>query len=124
MAWLLRRQHNLSFQIVERNVNIAPYPCNCCLVCGAHDGSGDCLDHMGDESMKLMTFPVKVENDEVFLDLPPVSELDQVKCDSSGVCPNFAALACGGSSADGSSRGRCLFCVRLGKKPPKTESVQ
>lgn len=29
--------------------------------------------------MKLLTFPVKVENDEVFLDLPPTAELDQVQ---------------------------------------------
>lgn len=46
--------------------------------------SGDCLDHMGDDSMKLITFPVKVENDEVFLELPPTSELDQVRAEASG----------------------------------------
>lgn len=28
--------------------------------------------------MKLLTFPVKVEDGSVFLDLPPISELDQV----------------------------------------------
>lgn len=40
--------------------------------------SGECLDHMEDENMKLLTFPVKVEDGSVFLDLPPISELDQV----------------------------------------------
>lgn len=40
--------------------------------------SGECLDHMEDENMKLLTFPVKVEDGSVFLDLPPTSELDQV----------------------------------------------
>lgn len=29
--------------------------------------------------MKLLTFPVKVEDGSVFLDLPPISELDQVR---------------------------------------------
>lgn len=36
------------------------------------------MDHMDDENMKLLTFPVKVEDGSVFLDLPPTSELDQV----------------------------------------------
>ncbi|CAM9815921.1 unnamed protein product [Discosporangium mesarthrocarpum] len=40
--------------------------------------SGECLDHAGNEDMKLMTFPVKVEGGTVFLDLPPTSELDQL----------------------------------------------
>ncbi|CAM9706285.1 unnamed protein product [Ascophyllum nodosum] len=40
--------------------------------------TGECLDHMGDENMKLMTFPVKIEDGSVFLDLPPTSELDQL----------------------------------------------
>ena len=34
---------------------------------------------MEDENMKLLTFPVKVEDGSVFLDLPPISELDQVR---------------------------------------------
>lgn len=33
---------------------------------------------MEDDNMKLLTFPVKVNEDGVFLDLPPTSELDQV----------------------------------------------
>lgn len=33
---------------------------------------------MEDENMKLLTFPVKVEDGGVFLDLPPTAELDQV----------------------------------------------
>lgn len=40
--------------------------------------TGECLDHQDDENMKLLTFPVKVENDEVYLDLPPIAELDQL----------------------------------------------
>eukprot|EP00752_Nemacystus_decipiens_P006641 g5971.t1 len=40
--------------------------------------SGECLDHMEDENMKLLTFPVKVEDGSVFLDLPPIAELDQL----------------------------------------------
>lgn len=52
--------------------------------------SGECLDHMEDENMKLLTFPVKVEDDGVFLDLPPIAELDQVRiliCFLSLNCP-------------------------------------
>lgn len=29
--------------------------------------------------MKLLTFPVKIEDDGVFLDLPPTAELDKVR---------------------------------------------
>ncbi|CAM9398686.1 unnamed protein product [Pylaiella littoralis] len=40
--------------------------------------TGECLDHMEDDNMKLLTFPVKVEDGSVFLDLPPIAELDQL----------------------------------------------
>ena len=48
--------------------------------------SGECLDHMEDENMKLLTFPVKIEDDSVFLDLPPIAELDQVRTLASPPC--------------------------------------
>lgn len=44
--------------------------------------SGEWLDHMDDEDMKLMIFPVKVEHGDVYLELPPVAELDQVTASS------------------------------------------
>lgn len=37
------------------------------------------MDHMEDDDMKLITFPVKVEDGVVYLDLPPTSELDEVR---------------------------------------------
>lgn len=41
---------------------------------------------MEDDNMKLLTFPVKVESGSVFLDLPPIAELDQVTSYSNLPC--------------------------------------
>lgn len=60
----------------QRHILMPFLQCNSSFFCAS---SGDCLDHMEDDDMKLITFPVKVEDGVVYLDLPPMSELDQVR---------------------------------------------
>jgi nitrite reductase (NADH) large subunit len=51
--------------------------------------SGECLSG---EAYRVATFPVRVEGDDVFVELPPAAELERIVCKDSGPGPSACAV--------------------------------